>query len=668
MEKIYNDKESNQYINNVNHFLQLTKDKYAKDFEQKHPPILPYPVDYEFNNNPLFDKGIKDIVEDQYEKKRVNKIHITSNNRNKSIYLSPNNYEIFLSKEYYNVLQIKLKDFQISNYFLPINTYNNILNWNYPTLEQWISQELYLNIPLFNELVAITAGVLFNIQLSYQALSFVPTSNLMGYNGNITIGYYETQSLTGSIENSMNNIQNQYQYDNVPPYFKCFISPITHQVEFANLWENISIAAIQIFDSTTSFDPFLTFSNYPLKAKDNNLLYITFPLNSIITSSWTSVSSLHPLLLNFNCKSKKYVDPSFFNIGNYNISSFFWKLYWNEACYTNYGITTNQLQSVSTYILWDTLTFTNTAGQTVKYVRFAFKPVQNTTTNFEYTFKSNETQIYDTYLAQLTNCNLYISQPYTLSCGRSQMFNFINPYSINNPIKPNPKKSLLTILGWTLPYNINTNYQFIQNNYNVDGLPYIINNDYVLATDANDTVKITNENLIDFNSPLSKLNIEYKDGYYFFRSEPFIYVRILPKLQKNTINNYIQIANSTERTNEEQSYYNDLTVPNNEIENEIARFNLKPYIENELLCKIVLNPIPQKILNIYPINDIILYNQPLDQLSSIVIQILDSTGKILSYGIDHNFTLEIIETQMILKETLIDTRHNNVVTSGVKFK
>ena len=174
-------------------------------------------------------------------------------------------------------------------------------------------------------------------------------------------------------------------------------------------------------------------------------------------------------------------------------------------------------------------------------------------------------------------------------------------------------------------------------------------------------------NYIDFNSPISKMNIEFKNGFYFFRSEPFIYIRLLPKSQKNTINNYIQVAIGSDKTNNDNFYYNDLIVPITETENESARFAIKPCINNELLCKIILNPVPQKILNIYPINNILLYDQPLDKLSHIVVQILDSNGRILTYGLNHTFTLEIIETQMILKETLIDTRHNNVIITGTKY-
>jgi hypothetical protein len=61
-----------------------------------------------------------------------------------------------------------------------------------------------------------------------------------------------------------------------------------------------------------------------------------------------------------------------------------------------------------------------------------------------------------------------------------------------------------------------------------------------------------------------------------------------------------------------------------------------------------------------------LYNQPLDELNGIQIQILTPDMILYSLGRDFSFTFEIVETIDILKETNIDTKRDNVITTGYK--
>ena len=61
---------------------------------------------------------------------------------------------------------------------------------------------------------------------------------------------------------------------------------------------------------------------------------------------------------------------------------------------------------------------------------------------------------------------------------------------------------------------------------------------------------------------------------------------------------------------------------------------------------------------------VINYSNVLDNISSISIEVYDSNLKLLTVTNNFSFTLNIHEVKDILKETLIDTKTNNVVTTG----
>ena len=50
-----------------------------------------------------------------------------------SKYLKPNNYEMYLNKQFENVVMMRLIDYNFSNYLFPINRFNNTLVWFTPT-------------------------------------------------------------------------------------------------------------------------------------------------------------------------------------------------------------------------------------------------------------------------------------------------------------------------------------------------------------------------------------------------------------------------------------------------------------------------------------------------------------------------------------------------------
>ena len=58
------------------------------------------------------------------------------------------------------------------------------------------------------------------------------------------------------------------------------------------------------------------------------------------------------------------------------------------------------------------------------------------------------------------------------------------------------------------------------------------------------------------------------------------------------------------------------------------------------------------------------YNAPLVTLSDLTVEFFDSSGKLLVLDQNHSFTLELIELQEVLKDTLIDSRTGNIADVG----
>ena len=87
------------------------------------------------NIKPIFSKSFNDIIENKYSKKNKTAVSIYSDDRDKAVYMVPNNYIINLGKEFTNIYKIKLIDIDMPAVIPPINKYNNIIKWIYPTPE-----------------------------------------------------------------------------------------------------------------------------------------------------------------------------------------------------------------------------------------------------------------------------------------------------------------------------------------------------------------------------------------------------------------------------------------------------------------------------------------------------------------------------------------------------
>ena len=58
------------------------------------------------------------------------------------------------------------------------------------------------------------------------------------------------------------------------------------------------------------------------------------------------------------------------------------------------------------------------------------------------------------------------------------------------------------------------------------------------------------------------------------------------------------------------------------------------------------------------------YDNPINNINQIKVEIISPDGRLVELKQEHNMTIEIMETIEVLKETLYDTKHNNIVTTG----
>jgi hypothetical protein len=286
-------------------------------------------------------------------------------------------------------------------------------------------------------------------------------------------------------------------------------------------------------------------------------------------------------------------------------------------------------------------------------------------------FNTNLTNSF--YTSGILGDYTYIEKNFSI--GRALLFRWIydkynGQYVIYEIDTINEKKrTLLHILGWPIAnqtqetYTINTNngFKFVHTNYQSQ----IINN-------SNITLYQSSKN---YNYPTIKLNLNYFSNNYYFINNSYIYLKIYFDTHENTEKNYYYInALSDNNLKYNQVYVDDsyFNVGIGEDYNCIQNSsNLITYTKNQsyIFTKILLSSIPGNydtlISNIINNNSYYInYDNVQDNIDFITIEVYDYNMKFLSISNDFSFTLNIHEIKDVLKETLINTKNNNVNTAG----
>ena len=161
------------------------------------------------------------------------------------------------------------------------------------------------------------------------------------------------------------------------------------------------------------------------------------------------------------------------------------------------------------------------------------------------------------------------------------------------------------------------------------------------------------------NSPQNKLNLENYNGKFYFKSIPFIFMKIFPNNIQSVSGQLARIEDNKDGIIEKE--YSKIFY--------LAQNNVNRYKKNtdNLFAKIYINQVPLRsiILN-ETTYEFIFEEKPLENFSSLKIGFTNPYGREIELSLEHSFTLEIYEKINVLKDTLLDTRNGDVCSNGIK--
>jgi len=655
----------------------------------------PFPGNGTQNPRPILSETMQDIHLNRYKKDIVSRVLIDSSRRDYLKNPYPNNYSIYLGKEFNQVHQISMKDLTIVNPIPPVNQYNNILSFEFPTFD-----DIFLT-PILFSLYPLEKNVSQN--LNYQEIYLKVLENLyfnnekVSYQYQIHEGFYSTVILSEEIQkngrqkifdSSLAIVKNNIVLPNTPLQMICDIFPETQEVLFILRTEEIKPICIQtILEDSTYVDPLKQYSNY---SATNNPTFSTFGnptfilsipifygsqnqrsyyggvgMNGITTNDGTHIQTVNmlPLLINI---------LGFDGIGG--ISS----LNVEQILFYDHNLS-NYLpleKSFNKYAFYDTITIPGTGWQ---FQRYAFYSHSQTDRTIYLNPNENQCMCFHSTLITYFNQNWNTSNSNYLpitdsiiessrSVGRSYPFLFDltvpSEYlpSVSIPGLSQCFETLLSILGWISPlenvYQIsrNSSYKFVHKNTD-----YVIESVFGLGYTI-DPLNLTREELIYYYNklPPKLLTLEKVGENYYFRGEPYLLLKILNGQNKNEpiANKRLIIANSLEN---QSVYYISPDVQNN-LEKSFGILNTEL---DDMFSKIVLDEVsPNSVFNTSEVATVDFYENPIEKLNTITIQFYDRKGRLIPSRSEHSFVLEIHEYQHLLKDTKLDSKTGGIVTTG----
>lgn len=486
--------------------------------------------------------------------------------------------------------------------------------------------------------------------------------------------------------------------------FDLDINPKTNVVKLVNRIEKVPIYAFQIFNKLDSLSNDI-FNNYsdiiPKNQITKDYIYILVKYDDFYyrddnNNYFNDISNNQDLSNNIFPFVITNMNYNLGHIGNDSIN--YTPIYYSNLFKTtgtnstNFGLLDGYSNnSISYYSYNDLITFTDICGNESKFVRLRISLSSGNKNGLHFDYyngkkvytSQNQTIITNSWLRNFINSQSsslnttsaipYINQeeidnlPYI---GRALPIRLIkntnlndenNQEKINNEYIRNNKRnkiySVLDLLGWNNNLNNNQSVSLKEKFYFVHSNIDSFNKN--IYTKLN-YLKNNPEHLFKYKTPQRKLNLNYIDGQYFFKSIPFIFVKIIP-CSENII-----IDNQLERTYTKSNYINNQEYKKEIWENSENKNKLF-YNPNTdfILAKIYLEKTPFHTTIINDINkEFIFYNKPLELLQKIKIIITDPYGRIINIQNDYSLSIQIFEHIEVLKNTLFDTKRGNVVNNS----
>jgi len=161
------------------------------------------------------------------------------------------------------------------------------------------------------------------------------------------------------------------------------------------------------------------------------------------------------------------------------------------------------------------------------------------------------------------------------------------------------------------------------------------------------------------------LNIQYQDNDYYFSSFNHIYLKLFINGTKNITsktNNYV-VASGLNNQFSDDIYYDTIFYNKNNINNDI-------YNKNNNLSGITsfipLTKLPQERQYTQINQSIEFYNEPINNLKSLKIQLIKPDGELYLQNENHYLNIVIYEKINVLKDTLLNTKDNTTTTTGIR--
>lgn len=489
--------------------------------------------------------------------------------------------------------------------------------------------------------------------------------------------------------------------------FNINININTHKVELINRLESIPIMSIQTFvndidlnktgQTDRLFSYFERSAYYPLNyILKKNRIYITILIdgnNNYLERFQNNANGGNPYPLVFTNL------PSISGIIKEDIN---YTCFFHEKIYeNNYGVIPDY---VSTYKLFDRIIliedYTCPPGikgkQTVQLLRFELKVSSGNTNN---NFLNSSGRIINTikqeniilnnslekfikmkWRKDVSGCNFnYTDERYRY---------FVNDIFLNLNESFNESENKLPNMGRAIPFKLYKNVDIMANDDTcsktnstiLDMLGFItINNLNSEVISVTSEYKFIHSNTQDYlispfntinkedlikeltlnNSPQNKLNLENYNGKFYFKSIPFIFMKIFPNNTQSVLGQLERIEDNKDDVIEKE-YSKIFYLAQNNI-------NRNKKDTDNLFAKIYINQVPLKsvIMN-KSTYEFIFEEKPLENFSSLKIVFTNPFGREIELSLEHSFTLEIYEKINVLKDTLLDTRNGDVCSNGIK--
>ena len=667
--------------------------------------MKPWPIHNKKNHYPILSSSTEDLVSNRYKKEIVTKVNIDSNNRDISVYSNSNDFAIPLNKVFNNIKKIVLNDINFKNVNQPITNQNNNLAFQFAD-EASLLENSYDSIIL--PVPSSTRPI------PYSSLPNAVFSNSMGYNEKCVVsslvyqtsvipGFYTVQTLLAEIRRATSTVlhgQNmttdlpivEQPYNanikriNTPNLFSFQINPISSVVRIVNRMEEIDLLAVQTFSPyETNFaqnDIFYSYSSQTLPYQlDTTLIYFLLPMNQDTTQQYyENINCL------YQCNPFPLVITDFVsNIGNIDFNLFNYTCFFDVNIYLKNGYMETEMESISYYKFIDTITLGTTS-----FLRFGFHLSTGNVNGMTYNTAGKTvipcitdnlvfSKAIDKYLQSKSTVYLYETVPQTGKIGRSLLFRWIFDIDatgtyINFEIETTNEKqrSLLHVLAFSIAnqtWNLYTSqtaggFKFVHTN---------LQDTYINSTTISNLTSITAP--ITSNSPDLALNLQCINGTYTFISNSYIYLKISFDGSTSNLRDELINACSNQQTEYNQVYINSryFNVGIGQDYTAIPDYmnNLILYKKDQsgLLAKIMVSTIAGNydVVQSNIINNnsyYIHYDDVLNNVSQVSIQLYDPDFRLLEIPNDFNFTMEIHEIQDVLKETLINSKTNGVSSTG----